>query len=124
MLRWQPAQCPELAALLNHAEILHFNAERLALAFEPGSVFEKTGTAPDSVALIRKATAEHFGAPVVVSFETKAADPGKMTVSAIENRERSERQKEALNRAKLHPKIAEATQILGARLKEIRLPDE
>ena len=89
-----------------------------------GASSKSRGIAPESVELIRKAARERFGVDPTVEFEASAAGSIRPTVSAIENQERTERQKEALARAKEHPKIAEATQILGARLKEIRLPDE
>jgi DNA polymerase-3 subunit gamma/tau len=115
---------PELAALLHHASVVQVDRDRVTLAFEPGSVFEQNARAPEAVELLRQAALAHFGSQPVLSFESAGSKSPGATVAAAESRERSERQREALARAKQHPKIAEVTQILGARLKEIRLPDE
>jgi hypothetical protein len=118
------ADAPQLAAFLHHASIVELGRERVVIAFEAGSVFEKSAKAPDSVELIRKAARAHLGGEPALVFETTTAGTSGKTVAAAESRERSERQREALARAKQHPKLAEVAQILGARLKEIRLPDE
>ena len=44
--------------------------------------------------------------------------------SQLESQERTDRQKAALAKAKEHPRIADAARILGAKLKEIRLPED
>jgi DNA polymerase-3 subunit gamma/tau len=115
---------PELAACLHHAAIIDAGPERLALAFEAGTIFERTASAPDALELLRAAAREVFGVVPPIVLETRAANAAQLSVSAVESQERSERKREALARAKQHPKIAEASRILGARLKEIRLPEE
>ena len=115
---------PELAACLHHAAIIDVGPERLALAFEAGTIFERTASAPDALELLRAAAREVFGVVPPIVIETRAANAAQLSVSAVESQERSERKREALARAKQHPKIAEASRILGARLKEIRLPEE
>jgi len=98
--------------------------ERLALAFEPDSLFERTAREPDATRLLLRTAAAHFGAEPSLAFEPLANGKGGVTVSQIENRERTERQRAALARAKEHPRIADAARILGAKLKEIRLPED
>jgi DNA polymerase-3 subunit gamma/tau len=118
------AKRPELAACLHHAEVVHASSERLVLAFEAGTIFERNASSPEAIALVRAAAGEVFGAEPNVVLETRAVNGLKSTISAAENLERSERKREALARAKQHPKIALASSILGAKLKEIRLPEE
>jgi DNA polymerase-3 subunit gamma/tau len=115
---------PELAAFLHHAVVLELGPERLSLAFEPGSVFERAATAEDALALVRKAAREELGPAATVQIGAAPVGAAAVTVSALEMREREERQRRAMTRAKEHPRIAEAAEILGARLKEIRLPEE
>jgi DNA polymerase-3 subunit gamma/tau len=115
---------PDLAALLNHATVTQASAERIVLVFEAGSVFERGAKAPESMPLLRRAAKEYFGVEPSIELSSAAASGLGTTIASIESRERSERQKEAVARAKEHPSIAEAARILGARLKEIRLPDE
>jgi len=114
---------PELSALLHHATVSRADRERIVLAFEPGSVFERGATTPESIELLRRAAREHFGVEPELELGSGPTD-GQGTLSALESKERNERHREALARAKEHPKIAEVTQILGARLKEIRLPED
>jgi hypothetical protein len=118
------AKRPELAACLNHAEVVHANSERVVLAFEAGTIFERNASTPEAIALLRAAASEVFGKEPNVVLETRSVNGLKSTIAAVENNERSERKKEALARAKGHPKIALASRILGAKLKEIRLPEE
>lgn len=115
---------PELAACLHHAAIVDARPEGLTLAFEAGTIFERTASAPDALALLRAAARDVFGVEPPIVLQTRAANAAELSVSSVENQERSERKREALARAKQHPKIAEASRILGARLKEIRLPEE
>jgi DNA polymerase-3 subunit gamma/tau len=115
---------PELAACLHHAAIIDAKPERLALAFEAGTIFERTASTPEALELLRAAAREVFGVEPPIVLETRGANAAHTSVSAVENQERSERKRDALARAKQHPKIAEASRILGARLKEIRLPEE
>ena len=118
------AKRPELAACLHHAEVVQADRERLVLAFEAGTVFERSATAPDALALLRAAASEVFGTEPHVSFEARPVNGVRSTLSAAESQERSERKREALARAKQHPKVALASRILGAKLKEIQLPEE
>jgi hypothetical protein len=115
---------PELAAYLNHAEVVEATTTRLALAFESGTIFERNAAAPDAMAVIAAAAREILGGEPRVAFETRSVNGLKSTLSAAESQERNERKQQALTRAKQHPKIAEASRILGAKLKEIRLPEE
>jgi DNA polymerase-3 subunit gamma/tau len=115
---------PELAACLNHAAIVHATSERLTLAFEAGTIFERTASTPEALSLLKSAAGEVLGGEPAVTFEARSTGVARGTIAAAESQERNERKREALNRAKQHPKIAEASRILGARLKEIRLPEE
>ena len=76
------------------------------------------------MALLKRAAHEHFGTEPLIQLETNAVGTKTNTVASVESRERTDKQKEAIARAKEHPRIAEAAEILGARLKEIRLPED
>ncbi len=115
---------PELAACLNHAEVVQADATRLALAFEAGTIFERNASTPDALAVLRAAAREVFGVEPSVVFETRAVNGVRTTIAAAETQERNDQKQQALARAKQHPKIAEASRILGAKLKEIRIPEE
>ena len=118
------AERPELAACLHHATLVEASAERISLGFEPGSVFERAAQSDGAVALVRKVAGGVFGAEPSIVLGAVPSSGGAGTVAALEDQERKERLRLARARAKDHPRIAEATEILGARLKEIQIPDE
>ncbi len=115
---------PDLAACLHHAAAIEVSSERLVLGFEPGTVFESTVREPEALKLLTGAAAKHFGAQPAVVFQGTSSGATGPTVSALENQERAERHRAARVRAKEHPRVAEATSILGAKLKEIRVPEK
>jgi len=114
----------DLAACLQHAVVLDASRERLAVAFEAGSVFERAAKAPDAMTLLTQAARAELGGEPAVIIEGQGKSPSGPTVAALDIQQREERRREAVARAKEHPRIAEAAQILGARLKEIRVPEE
>ncbi|HEX4478258.1 MAG TPA: DNA polymerase III subunit gamma/tau [Polyangiaceae bacterium] len=118
------AERPELAACLHHATLVEASAERISLGFEPGSVFERAAQSDGAVALLRKIARGVFGAEPNVVLGAVPSTGGAGTVAALEDQERKERVRLARARAKDHPRIAEAAEILGARLKDIQIPDE
>jgi DNA polymerase-3 subunit gamma/tau len=115
---------PELAAFLNHASVITATADRVVIAFEAGSVFDRNARAPDAVPIIEQAVRDHFGSGTVLVFETTEKSSAGATVSSVDEKERNERKQAAISRAKGHPRIAQAAEILGARLKEIRIPED
>lgn len=115
---------PELAACLHHAVIIEVSKNRVALGFESGTVFERAVREPDALQALTLAAREHFEAEPTIVLQSDTNGAAGTTVSAVESRERAERQRSALAKAKEHPRIAEAASILGAKLKEIRLREE
>ncbi|HVU04754.1 MAG TPA: DNA polymerase III subunit gamma/tau [Polyangiaceae bacterium] len=115
---------PELAAFLNHAVVVSATPERLVLGLEAGSVFERNVKEPASLAVLARAAHEHFGRQTEIVFESTSGGGARATVSATEEREREERKQAAKSRAKAHPRIAQAAEILGARLKDIQVPED
>jgi DNA polymerase-3 subunit gamma/tau len=117
-------QDDQLAAFLNHAKIIELGAEKLTLGLEPGTIFDKALRAPPAIAALQKAATTHLGRTPNIVFESTALGDVAHSVAALDNQERSEKKQAALTRAKEHPRIADVTSILGARLKEIRLPED
>jgi DNA polymerase-3 subunit gamma/tau len=117
-------ELPELAALLHHASVVEVGRDRITLATETGSVVDRVRHNEDWVRALRKAASEHFGSEPEVLFQTRNGRPAAPTVAALDDKERAERLEASRSRARQHPRVAEAVQILGARIKEIRLPDD
>lgn len=118
------ADRPELAALLHHASVVEVGRERICLAVESGSVVERLRHNEEWLTALRQAATAHFGAEPEIVFQTDNGRREAVTVAALDNQERAARLEESRSRARQHPRVAEAVQILGARIKEIRLPDD
>lgn len=113
---------PELAAKLEHAVPLEFSAGRLLLGWAPGNVFAQSMSGPEPTRTMERAAAAVLGAPTRVLHETDSERAGRRkTLSRLEAEEREERTREAYQRVREHPRIAEATEILGAKLKDLKL---
>ena len=65
-----------------------------------------------------------LGAPTELRLveDEEAAAPHR-TLSALREREREARRLEAINRARSHPRVVDAIEVLGARLKEVKLAE-
>ena len=97
---------------------------RLDLAIEPGFVFRSAVTTPEARAKLEEAATLVLGAPTALRLveDQEAAAPHK-TLSALREREREARRLEAIARARSHPRVVEAIEVLGARLKEVKLAE-
>jgi DNA polymerase III subunit gamma/tau len=115
---------PELAALLHHASVVEVGRERVVLGMESGSVVERVRHNDEWVHALRKAASDHFGGEPEVVFQTQNGRRDSGTVAALDDQERAERLEASRSRARQHPRVTDAVQILGARIKEIRLPDD
>lgn len=115
---------PELAALLHHAAVVEVGGARITLAMESGSVVDRLRHNEEWIRALRAAAAEHFGTEPEIVFQTQNGRRDSATVAALDDKERAARLEESRSRARQHPRVAEAVQILGARIKEIRLPDD
>jgi len=115
---------PELAALLHHAAVLEVGRDRITLATEQGSVVDRVRHNEDWIRALRNAASEQFGAEPEIVFQAQNGRRDSATVAALDDKERAERLEASRSRARQHPRVAEAVQILGARIKEIRLPDD
>jgi DNA polymerase III subunit gamma/tau len=116
---------PELAAVLEHAAPLEVRNDQLVIGFEPGSVFSAQATDKDSLAALTRAASEHFGKRVNVVFELESERAkGFDTLAAQQSRERRAKLKHAISEAKRHPRVLDAMEVLGARLKDLKLGSE
>jgi DNA polymerase III subunit gamma/tau len=116
---------PELAAFLEHAAPLRIDPGLIVVGWPKGSIFAGQASSKESMGLLTSAAAEHFGVPTQVTFELDSAEAqSAVTVASQDSDAREQRQREALAQARQHPRINEAMEILGARLKELKLANE
>jgi DNA polymerase-3 subunit gamma/tau len=115
---------PELAAFLEHAAPLEVNATQILLGWEKGSIFAEQASTKESILLLTRAASEHFRATPRVTFDLDSARAKTTTtVAAIDAEAREEQARQAVAQARRHPRVADAIEILGARLKDVKLGD-
>jgi DNA polymerase III subunit gamma/tau len=114
------AERPDLAAMLGHAIPLSVVPENVVIAWPPESLLVVTDK--DSIATLARALEKHFGKPCSVSFEFECTRAlGRKSLAAADSQERAERTRAAYAAAQKHERITEAVEILGAKLKELKL---
>jgi DNA polymerase III subunit gamma/tau len=116
---------PELAAFLEHAAPLKLDAGEIVVGWAKGSIFAGQASTKESMALLTRAAGEHFGAQTRVTFELDSAEAkNAVTVAGQDSDAREQRVRDALTQARQHPRISDAMEILGARLKDVKLVNE
>jgi DNA polymerase III subunit gamma/tau len=113
---------PELAAFLARASILSSTPGELHLGWEPGDMFAQGANGKDSQELLGSLASEHFGATTKVLFEFESARAATIkTVATLDAEIRVQKQREAVAQAKKHRGITDAVEVLGARIKDLKL---
>jgi DNA polymerase-3 subunit gamma/tau len=113
---------PEIAAFLAHGAPLELGPGELVVGWEPGSVFLSEISNDVAVSLVSKTAERAFGLPFRVRYERDSARAsGAATVARAESEAEERRIRQALGEARRHERVTEAVEILGARVKDIRL---
>ena len=116
---------PELAAFYQHAAPLSVTPTELVVGFEPDSVIAAQASEKEAVAALTQAASDHFGARVHVVVELDSErSRGFDTVAAQQARERKSRVQRAIAKAKQHPRVVDAMEILGARIKDLKIASD
>jgi DNA polymerase-3 subunit gamma/tau len=116
---------PDLASFLEHAAPLEIGASQIVVGWEPGSAFSGQASDKESLSLLCKVASEHLGRRVQIAFEfdsprAKAFD----TVAAQQSRERKAELQRAMSDARRHPRVVDAMEVLGAKLKDLKLSSD
>ncbi len=114
---------PALASVLEHAAILRFDAERVALGYEATSFLVGQATEASAKEILASALAAHFGSAPELAFETIGARSGNVTVAMIETAERKSKLDAARRAVATHPLVTAAIEVLGAELRDVRLAE-
>jgi DNA polymerase-3 subunit gamma/tau len=114
------AERPDLAAMLGHAIPLKLLASGVVIGWPPDSML--VASDKESVAALARASEKFFGSACAVSFEFESnRAKGRKSLAAADSQERAERTRAAYAAAQKHERITEAVEILGAKLKELKL---
>ncbi|HYP98666.1 MAG TPA: DNA polymerase III subunit gamma/tau [Polyangiaceae bacterium] len=113
---------PELAAFLARAAILASTPGELRLGWEPGDMFGHGANDKDSQEMLGGLASDQFGAPTKVIFEFDSARAATIkSVATLDAEIRLAKQREAVAQAKKHRGITDAVEVLGARIKDLKL---
>jgi DNA polymerase-3 subunit gamma/tau len=113
-----------VAAAFEHAVPLAVAPGRVIVGFERGSFPAAQATTPESLAHAREAASTHFAVPTTVEIDLDTAPEDAPTVASERSAELAARDREARHRVAEHPAVTAAIGILGATLREIRLPSD
>jgi DNA polymerase-3 subunit gamma/tau len=112
---------PEIGAFFDHAAPLALGAGELVVGFEPGSVLARQASDDSAISLVSRVATEQLGTPTRVRIELDSERAsGLPTISSLEVHAREERTRDALARARRHPVVVSALEILGGRIKELK----
>jgi DNA polymerase-3 subunit gamma/tau len=115
-----PEDRHELRAFLSRAAPLEVKAGSLVLAFAPGEPF--VGEVERSAALVERLASEQFGVPTKLTVERDSPRAaGVPTLAALDAEEEERKRRAALAKVKNHPRVTDALEVLGARVKDLKL---
>ncbi len=115
---------PDIAATLEHAVPLSRDGDLLTLGWPPDNVLGES-LADELVSTLCCEAAIALELPLrrlQIEHACQAAK-GKPTLAARESAERARRVRAAQDRVRQHPRVRDAIELLGARLREVRLPE-
>jgi len=110
----------ELGAFLMRGAPLHVAAGSIVLGFARDEPF--VGEVERNLPLVERAASDHFGTPTTVRLEVnldRSALPA--TLAGLDSDEAERQRRAALAKVKSHPRVVEAVEVLGARVKDLKL---
>jgi DNA polymerase-3 subunit gamma/tau len=110
----------ELGAFLMRGAPLGMSAGHIVLGFASDEPF--VAEVERGLSLVEQAASEHFGVPTSVRVEAgleRAKLPA--TLAGLDSDEAERKRRAALSKVKSHPRVVEAVEVLGARVKDLKL---
>ena len=110
----------ELRAFLSRAAPLEAKPGSLVIAFGPTEPF--VAEVLRETALVERLAGEHFGAETKLTVERDSARAsGIATLATLDAEEAEQKRRAALAKVKNHPRVTDAVEVLGARVKDLKL---
>lgn len=115
---------PDVAAVLEHAVPLKIDKDQVHVGWPPGSTLDRQFGDDDVKDLVRKARQSQGEIADIVSVEHECGKAvARPTLSAVETANRTRKLRALLQQARKDPRILEAITILGAHVRDVRVPD-
>jgi DNA polymerase-3 subunit gamma/tau len=119
------ARRPDVAAVLDHAAPLAVSETLVELGWADNDVLQQRASEAGCFAELCQAVHAELGASPRVTFaKSSAAGTEGATLARIDAQAREDERREAVHRVRTHPRVSEAMEILGARLKDVKLPPD
>jgi DNA polymerase-3 subunit gamma/tau len=113
---------PELGAFLGQAALLELSPTTLIIAYPKEDPFARE--VEQNAAAVRAAAEATLGGTVTLSIERDDVKARSFrTLARLDAEAEENRRRAAIAKARSHPRIADAIEVLGARLKDLRLSD-
>ncbi len=113
---------PHVASLFEQAFARKAEPGRVVIGFAAAS-FAAAQVDAAKLAVAQRCAAQHFGVATVIEVDASAAAVPTDTVAAVRSAERAAHVEEAKRRVAANPAVTAALEVLGAELRDIRLPD-
>ncbi len=115
---------PDVAAILEHAVPIRISQSQVHLGWPPSSTLNNQFSTEDLVKLITKARTERGENTTVVTIEQNCqAVAGRATLAAQEIANRTRNLRALVQQSKKDPRIQQAIEILGAHIRDVRVPE-
>lgn len=118
------AEKPGVASVFEHGVPLTVGPGRIVIAYAAGSFLLQQATAKDAQAILERVAADHFGVPTTLAVDESDKHANVLTVAQENARASEARIQAARKRVEDHPLVTAAISILGAELRDVRLPND
>ena len=115
---------PGVASVYEHGAPLRVCRDEVRIGYEAGSFLAKHASAPEALETLGAAVKSHFGPDTPVELDTAGRHGEVQTVAAKNSADQAARLEAARRRVAEHPLVITAIDVLGAELREVRLPGE
>jgi len=114
---------PKLGAFLDHAQVERVEPDQIHLRYEKGTVTESALADKDNQRAVRDAAQKVMGSHPELQMTPTDAPGGGASVFEVDRQSRAIQRQAAVDQARNHPMVQEAVRVLGARVKNIELPE-
>lgn len=115
---------PSVASVFEHGAPLSIRPGKIVIAYAAGSFLLQQADAADARAVLERVATVHFGEPTALEVDQSGKHGDVQTVAQANSRESEARVQAARKRVEDHPLVVAAISILGAELRDVRLPTD
>jgi DNA polymerase-3 subunit gamma/tau len=115
---------PAVASVFEHAAPLSVQPGKISLGYAKQSFLLQQATEQDALELLGRVATSHFGQNTEVMLDESDEHASVQTVAQENSAHQAARVQAARKRVEDHPLVSAAMDILGAELRDVRLPND